>query len=149
MVYMLEIFADPKLSDRRVIIDHIIFEFDLLSELGYGMDLTRCAVSSSDQNLAYVSPKSGRAVSKEIGQPYSNKILALPSFIHSHANGLIGQIDFDNDNIDICDQDILDGFKLTGFFLEKHIFTQSDNKHDGKQRSATAQNIVNILQKSS
>ncbi len=144
LIYIIESFADGNLSDRRVIIDYVIFEFELLSELGYGLDLAKCAVSSSQDNLIYVSPKSGRAVSKEIGDPYGKKILALPSFIHCHANDLSDENGLD---VEISDQDILNGFKLTGFFLEKHIFAVGGKRYDDQQRSLAARNVVNILER--
>ncbi len=139
LVKVIESFADKDLSDKKVIVNYIIFEFDLLSELGYGMDLTRCAVSDSQEELIYVSPKSGRAVSKKIGDPYGKKILNLPGFIHFYANN---QSEYDNDN-EISNQDILSGLKLTGFFLDKHIFTQESQC--SKHRSITAQNISKII----
>ncbi len=142
LINTLESFSNQN-SDRKIIIDYIFFEFDILAELGYGMDLTSCAVSNSDEDLIYVSPKSGRAVSRNIGQPYSQKILDLPGFVHAYANNLIDQMSYDNDNVNITDQDILNGIKLTGYFLEKHIFAQ-DNQCQ-KHRSTTTQNILRTI----
>lgn len=142
LINFLDNLINHDFGDKAVIVDYIIFELDVLSQLGYGMDLTRCAVSQKEDDLAYVSPKSGRAVSREVGAPYSKKILDLPRFIHAHSNGL-----FDRANIakqDITAQDIKNGFKLTGFFLEKHIFTENSECH--KYRSDAARSINTILQ---
>ena len=57
------------------------FELALLAELGFGLDLSACAATGTRENLAFVSPKSGRAVSAEAGRPYSEKLFVLPSFL--------------------------------------------------------------------
>jgi DNA repair protein RecO (recombination protein O) len=82
------------------------FELLLLGELGFGLDLATCAVSGRSDDLVYVSPKSGRAVSRREGEPWKDKLLALPAFL-----------------LEPCDpsrHDIADGFALTGFFLLRH-----------------------------
>jgi DNA repair protein RecO (recombination protein O) len=84
------------------------WELGLLEELGFGLDLSTCAATGSSNELAYVSPKTGRAVSSGAGAPYHDKLLALPAFT-------VGRGDAGID-------DVLDGFKLTGFFLDRHIF---------------------------
>jgi DNA repair protein RecO (recombination protein O) len=57
------------------------FEMRLLDELGFGLDLSQCAATGSRQDLIYVSPKSGRAVSREAGKPWEDKLLVLPQFL--------------------------------------------------------------------
>ena len=57
------------------------FELVVLRELGFGLDLDRCAVTGRADSLAYVSPKTGRAVSLEAGHAYRDRILALPPFL--------------------------------------------------------------------
>jgi DNA repair protein RecO (recombination protein O) len=84
------------------------FELLLLSELGFGLDLDRCAVSGSEAVVA-VSPKSGRAVSAEAAEPFPGKLLPLPPFLRSGGQGDWGQI--------------LDGLALSGHFLERDILT--------------------------
>ena len=86
---------------------YIDFEHLLLIELGYGLDLSECAATGARENLIYVSPKSGRAVSAEAGEPYKDKLLKLPSFLTNHAPLT-------------TNHDLLDSLKLTGYFLEKH-----------------------------
>ena len=88
---------------------YVRYEAGLLEELGFGLDLSACAVSGSRDHLTYVSPKSGRAVSQASGEPYKDKLLILPAFLLSSQGGL-------------REGDIADGLKLTGFFLERHVF---------------------------
>ncbi|MGI9414382.1 MAG: DNA repair protein RecO [Hyphomicrobiales bacterium] len=86
------------------------WELGLLEELGFGLDLTQCAATGSQDDLIYVSPKSGRAVSAAAGEPYQDRLLNLPMFLRGIA-GAEPSLD-----------DILAGFALTGHFLNRHIF---------------------------
>jgi DNA repair protein RecO (recombination protein O) len=86
----------------------IKWEMGFLAELGFGIDISKCVVSSETDNLIYVSPKSGKAVSKEIGNPYKDKLLKLPSFLI--------------DNKKPSKIDVINGFLLTGFFLNKDVY---------------------------
>lgn len=88
---------------------YVRFEAGLLEAMGFGLDLSACAVTGEMDDLIYVSPKSGRAVSRKAGAPYESKLLALPEFMLS-AQGVRGG------------KSLEDGFGLTGFFLERHIF---------------------------
>jgi DNA repair protein RecO (recombination protein O) len=85
------------------------FEAGLLEELGFGLDLTRCAATGVLDDLIYVSPKTGRAVSRDAGAPYRERLLALPQFLLSSQGGL-------------ADGDVAAGFTLTGHFLEQFVF---------------------------
>jgi DNA repair protein RecO (recombination protein O) len=84
------------------------WELGLLEELGFGLDLGRCAATGSNQALAYVSPRTGRAVSLEAGEPYRDRLLKLPQFL-TEAGGSPDA------------SDVAEGLKLTGYFLERHI----------------------------
>ena len=84
------------------------FELQLLSELGFGLDLEQCASTGSRADLIYVSPKSGRAVSREAGEPWADKLLRLPAFLRERDAAPAGR-------------DLDDGFALTGFFLARHV----------------------------
>jgi DNA repair protein RecO (recombination protein O) len=84
------------------------FELQLLAELGFGLDLSRCAASGVTADLAYVSPKSGRAVSRAAGEPWCNKLLRLPGF-------------FADPDASPSVDDIVDAFALTGYFLALHV----------------------------
>ncbi|HOV04534.1 MAG TPA: DNA repair protein RecO [Hyphomicrobiales bacterium] len=57
------------------------FEMALLDELGFGLDLSECAATGLTEDLVWVSPRSGRAVSRAAGAPYADKLLALPAFL--------------------------------------------------------------------
>jgi DNA repair protein RecO (recombination protein O) len=84
------------------------WEMGLLDELGFGLDLSKCAATGGSDSLVYVSPKTGRAVSKDAGQPYHDRLFGLPAF-------LMGSLSATND-------DVRSGMKLTGYFLERHVF---------------------------
>jgi DNA repair protein RecO (recombination protein O) len=86
------------------------FELLILDELGFGLDLTKCAATGTREDLAYVSPKSGRAVSRTAGAPWRDKMLTLPAFL-LRGSGLRA-----------APADIEDAFRLTGFFLERHVY---------------------------
>jgi DNA repair protein RecO (recombination protein O) len=86
------------------------FEMGLLQELGFGLDLSRCAVTGSADNLVWVSPRTGRAVSAEAGEPYRDRLLALPPFLLSAQYGLAAG-------------DIAAGLALTGRFLQDFVFS--------------------------
>lgn len=86
------------------------WEMGLLDELGFGLDLARCAATGSRDNLVYVSPKTGRAVSDQAGHAYRDRLLVLPGFLKGTEGGTPGPAD------------VLAGFKLTGYFLDRHIF---------------------------
>jgi DNA repair protein RecO (recombination protein O) len=85
------------------------FELLLLSELGFGLDLESCAATGGVRDLAYVSPKSGRAVSREAGAPWRDRLLTLPHYLSGEMEA------------DVSTSDIEDGFRLTGFFLSRHV----------------------------
>ena len=85
------------------------FELMILAELGFGLDLTACAATGTTEDLVHVSPKSGRAVSRAAGEPYRDRLLALPAFLIGSATPP-------------QPADIADGFRLTGFFLDREVF---------------------------
>ncbi len=88
------------------------WEMGLLSELGFGLDLSRCAATGRNDMLAYVSPRSGRAVSLSAGEEYHDKLLALPGFLIG-----LGEAE---------PVAVRDGLRLTGYFLQKHVFGPMD-----------------------
>jgi DNA repair protein RecO (recombination protein O) len=87
---------------------YVIWECDLLAALGFGLDLGRCAATGTNQDLAYVSPRSGRAVSREAGRPYHDKLLPLPAFLWR--GGAPGE-----------PADIVAGLILTRHFMLHHL----------------------------
>jgi DNA repair protein RecO (recombination protein O) len=88
---------------------YVVFEMELLAELGFGLDLSECAATGAAEDLIYVSPKSGRAVSRAGGAPYKEKLLPLPAFL-AGADGAPEA------------GDVMDGLLLTGYFLDRHVF---------------------------
>lgn len=91
---------------------YVTWEIALLRELGFALDLSRCAGGGDAGQLAYISPKTGCAVSYQAGEPYKDKLLPLPSFLKP--NGHAGDAG-----------DVLLGLRLTGWFLEHRVFIHS------------------------
>jgi DNA repair protein RecO (recombination protein O) len=86
------------------------FELELLAELGFGLDLETCAATGRVDELVYVSPKSGRAVSRSAGEPWHDRLLVLPAFLGDDAPG------------EPSPAALAAAFALTGFFLARHVF---------------------------
>ena len=101
------------LLSRDWVKKYIYWELFLLSELGYGLDLEKCVVSGKKENLIYISPKSGKAVSKTEGEKYKNNLLYLPKFLI-------------NKNVEPTKDSLKQGISLTGFFINK--FLKKNNK---------------------
>lgn len=94
---------------------YVLFELTLLAETGFGLDLSACAATGVTHNLAYISPKTGRAVSREAGAPYHDKLLPLPSlFLHENNAAEPSQI--------------LDALRVTGYFLQAWLYAPRDKK---------------------
>ncbi|MBA5776635.1 DNA repair protein RecO [Stappia sp. F7233] len=114
----------PALYDAlEVVLDHlenaeiagalaVRFELQVLNELGFGLDLSQCAATGRREDLVFVSPKSGRAVSRDAGAPYADRMLPLPAFLLAtgaeprQADG----------------QAIGEAFRMTGFFLHRYVW---------------------------
>jgi DNA repair protein RecO (recombination protein O) len=88
---------------------YVRFEAGLLEELGFGLDLTRCAATGATDDLLWVSPRTGRAVSREAGAPFAEKLFDLPPFLMGAQSGLVAG-------------DVEKGLRITGHFLEKCVF---------------------------
>ncbi len=86
------------------------FEIAVLNDLGFGLDLAECAATGAKDDLVYVSPKSGRAVSRDAGAPYADKMLSLPAFL---AAGGSHAADHDS---------LVAAFRMTAFFLHRHVY---------------------------
>lgn len=84
------------------------WELGLLEELGFGLDLSACAATGQRDNLVFVSPKSGKAVSAQAGAPYRDRLFRLPAFLREPAAASPG--------------DIAEGLRLASYFLERHLF---------------------------
>ena len=91
---------------------YVGWEMALLAELGFGLDLGSCAAGGANDQLAYVSPRTGRAVSLAAGEPYRDRLLALPGFLAGRGGG--------------GTEEVGQGLNLTGFFLERFVFAPQD-----------------------
>jgi DNA repair protein RecO (recombination protein O) len=85
------------------------WELGLLDELGFGLDLSKCAATGAREHLAFVSPKSGKAVSAAAGEPFSDRLFRLPPFLRD--NGARAP-----------SSDIVEGLKIASYFLDRHLF---------------------------
>ena len=91
---------------------YIKFELLFIKKMGYGLDFSSCAVNGSREDLNWVSPKSGRVVSSSGAKGWEDRLLRLPNFLDQ------------NQTTEITKNDILDGFKLTEYFLIKRVYSQ-------------------------
>jgi DNA repair protein RecO (recombination protein O) len=109
-------------SELMMMLDHIgdrlqaaaliaRFELSLLADLGFGLDLSACAATGDDIDLVYVSPKSGRAVSRDAGAAWADRLLPLPEFLRQ------------TDTLPAVESgELTAAFTLTGFFLARDVF---------------------------
>lgn len=86
------------------------FEIAMLEDLGFGLDLNRCAATGTREDLRYVSPKTGRAVSARAGEPWADRMLALPEFLAEGSSR------------SAAPDTLSDAFRLTGHFLQRHVY---------------------------
>jgi DNA repair protein RecO (recombination protein O) len=92
------------------------------------LDLSRCVATGGIDDLVYVSPKSGGAVSSAAGVPYRDRLLPLPGFLVGHGTP--------------SDADILEGLALTGHFIDKHVYAAY-----GRSLPAPRERLVQILRR--
>ena len=97
-----------RLAGETTLVELVRWETLLLADLGYGLDLTRCAVSGETSGLAFVSPRSGRAVTAAAAGTWQSRLLPLPSFLVGGNEASV--------------QDLRDGLSLTGHFLTRDAF---------------------------
>jgi len=115
LVAILDDFDDPLVAATHV----VRFELAMLTELGFGLDLTSCASTGTTADLVYVSPKSGCAVSRAAGAPWRDRLLRLPPFLRDLDEAARPQ--------DECE--IVDGFRLTGMFLLRNVLEPRGQGH--------------------
>ena len=96
-------------SDNRDVA-YIMWEIAFLKELGYGIDLSKCAVTGGTENLTHVSPKTGRAVCAAEAEPYKHKMLPIPQFMQGKP---------------LADDDVYNGLRLSGYFLIHRLLQHS------------------------
>lgn len=110
-------------------VSYVMWEMRLLTELGFGLDLSRCAATGTNDDLIYVSPKSGQAVSAAAGEPYKDKLLPLPAFLL-------------RENVMTTPREVIGGLDLTGFFLERRVF-----EPHGKSLPPARSRFVDVLRR--
>jgi DNA repair protein RecO (recombination protein O) len=88
---------------------YVRFELEVLKALGYGLDLSSCALTATTKDLHYVSPKTGRAVNRDAAAPWAAQLLPLPAFLRQEGEAL-------------SFAEALEGLSVTGYFLERHVF---------------------------
>ena len=112
MAAVIDHVGDPRLAGELI----VRFELAVIEALGFGLDLSECALTGATEGLAWVSPKTGRAATAAAGAPHAARLLALPGFLAS---------------VDAADpstwgraslDDILAGFRLSGHFLARHVW---------------------------
>jgi DNA repair protein RecO (recombination protein O) len=95
---------------------YLNLELLLLTQLGFKLDLSKCAVTGAQENLQFISPKSGRAVSKQAGDYYADKLLPFPQMLHDvYNNNLQNSYSYREFQL---------GLKVTGYFFNKYLFSQ-------------------------
>jgi len=100
------------------------FELELLISIGYGVDLTQCAVSGQTHDLTFVSPKTGRAVGRDTAKGWEDKLLKLPKFLLGDARS------------DISPEDFRDSLRLSGYFFETFVPANPPKLPEARQRLA-------------
>ena len=108
--YHLKSFIQHLKDERHWQLYYILLEIELLSHLGFRLDLSSCAATGKTENLAYISPKSGRAVCESAGEPYKSKLLKMPDFLKNDGNWR-----YDSEQIN-------NGLEIGAYFLEKYIY---------------------------
>lgn len=121
-------------DENAALLTYVKLEFSLLQNLGFGLDLTECAALGDcpREELVYVSPKSGRAVSRSAGEPYKARLLPLPVFLRDEAGAEESAPDM---------RQMLDGLALTGYFLESWIL-----QPEGKKLPEARQRLLRYLE---
>ncbi len=126
-----------KHGDGSWLIDYARFELQLLSECGFQLELSRCVVTGEVENLAYVSPKSGCAVTAHAAGAYKARLLKLPSFFVN-----------DEGAEEPVLEDVKAAFALTGYFLEHRLFaSHSQDLPKARQRFLNALGSLEVMPK--
>lgn len=93
---------------------HVLLELYILEKSGFGLDIERCSVTGSHDNITYISPKTGSAVSKDVGEPYKSRLFSIPAYFFQTA-----------ENQPYSLKEVIDGLEITRYFLAKHFFAES------------------------
>tara|TARA_R110002095_G_scaffold179241_2_gene156653 strand:- start:1650 stop:2390 length:741 start_codon:yes stop_codon:yes gene_type:complete len=131
--HLIHDFENLSKNDSSFLKAYCYFELFLLEHAGIPLDFKTCAVTGEQDNLYYVSPRTGRAVSREVGEPYKDKLLLLPAFLQGS----------DKQQKELDPQEILAALALSGYFLNKYVFVPHDiNPPEARHRLlASLENI--------
>lgn len=113
-LYLDELLTFIKQDSPNFLEKYVIFELLLLKELGFGLEFSSCVVTGGNDNLKYISPKSGHAVSAEAGEDYKDRLIPLPEFLHK--------------DIPASNFEIEQALHLAGYFLEKKLLRPFNKK---------------------
>ena len=125
-------FLDQIVNQKKWEFLYLDWELDLLTSIGYGLDLKKCVATGTTDNLFYISPKSGKAVCKEKGLKYDKKLLRFPDILR----------DKEKDN-EFSRLELVAGLSVTGFFLKKWITYSLQNKQTMKIRQRLIDTLSN------
>ncbi|QGR02558.1 DNA repair protein RecO [Ehrlichia ruminantium] len=95
-------------------IKYLKLEMILLSELGFGLDLSKCAINNTQEHLTFISPKTGKAISEDIGLPYKKNLLPLPKLLYNIYN---------NNTYEFSNIEFKLSLNVLGYFFKKHFLT--------------------------
>jgi len=112
----LETLLDLIFEDKTWLPGLVRFELAILSDLGFGLDLSQCALTGVRSDLVWVSPKTGRAASGKAGAPYADRLLVLPRFLRPQ-----DAVPDDGGDETVAKSEIASGLCLTGHFLDVHV----------------------------
>ncbi len=132
MAAIVDHLGEPRLAGELI----VRFELAVIEALGFGLDLATCALTGATADLAWVSPRSGRAATRVAGAPHAAKLLALPGFlagVETSEPATWGRAGID---------DLLAGFRLTGHFLARHVWEPR-----GIDPPATREGLVSALRR--
>lgn len=110
---------------------YVRFEATLLTETGFGLDLSRCAGTGTRENLAYISPKSGCAVSEQAGAPYASKLFLLPNVLKN------------TEKTALSPAQTIDALRMTGYFMETRLVAAS-----GRDLPAARARLMRTMERS-
>jgi DNA repair protein RecO (recombination protein O) len=106
LAVVLDDLGDPISAGELV----VRFELAVLGELGFGLDLSACAATGTNDDLAFVSPRTGRAISRSAGEPYRDRLLPMPRFLSARGEGAP------------TPGDLAAAYSLSGYFLDRHVY---------------------------
>ncbi len=115
---------------RILLASYILWEKDFLKHSGVGLDSSICALTGTQENLRFISPHTGKAITEEAaqGQKWANKLLPLPPFLNDTQHNQIINNNTTLTESNITEQDITEGLQLTGFFINKYCLSLGAKK---------------------